>query len=57
MAPSIESEDADRLARELARDELAKQLRRISTESARLPLLDARPEDELLGYDDHGMPL
>ena len=81
MTLSIKSDEADRLARELAAEtgesitdavthaiadrlhrerrahaDVAQRLRRISEEAARLPLLDDRPEDELLGYDDIGAP-
>lgn len=31
-------------------------VRRIQAEAARLPVLDPRPADELLGYDEHGLP-
>ena len=81
MALSIKSDEADRLARELAQmtgesiteavtkaiderlrrerrsaDDVARRLRTLSQEAGRLPLLDDRPEDELLGYDDDGLP-
>lgn len=81
MALSIKSEEADRLARELAAttgesiteavtiaiaerlrrerrstDDLARRLRQLSTEAGRLPVLDDRSEDELLGYDENGLP-
>lgn len=82
MALSIKSDDADRLARELAattgesiteavtralaerldrtrggRDGLAVRLCRLSEEAAALPLLDDRSDDELIGYDDIGVPV
>jgi len=44
MALSIKNDDADRLARELAED------------FRRLPVLDPRSADEILGYDEHGLP-
>ncbi|MBI4862195.1 MAG: type II toxin-antitoxin system VapB family antitoxin [Candidatus Riflebacteria bacterium] len=83
MAFSIKNQEADLLARELAkvtgesltdavttalRDRLArlrarKGPRRLSAElmeighrCARLPLLDGRSPDEILGYDDAGVP-
>ena len=31
-------------------------LREISRRAAKLPVLDDRTPDEILGYDDHGMP-
>lgn len=47
----------ERLERERrARSGLAERLRRLSEEAAALPLLDERSEDELLGYDDIGIP-
>jgi antitoxin VapB len=81
MALSIKSDEADRLARELAaatgesiteavteairmrldttrniRRGLAQRLMKISEVSSRLPRLDDRTDDEILGYDDHGLP-
>jgi antitoxin VapB len=82
MALSIKKEEADRLARELARTTgesmtdavvialqerlervrrqsatgVAERLRRLATEARSLPVLDDRPADEILGYDDHGLP-
>jgi antitoxin VapB len=81
MALSIKSDEADRLARELAaatgesiteavteairmrldttrnvRRGLAQRLMKISEASSRLPRLDHRTDDEILGYDDHGLP-
>ena len=78
---SIKSDEADRLARELAaatgesiteavteairmRLEVSRRARRgleqrlmsISEASSRLPRLDERSDDEILGYDDHGLP-
>lgn len=47
----------DRLRRERrSHDGLAERLRRLSVEAATLPLIDDRSEDELLGYDDSGVP-
>jgi antitoxin VapB len=49
----------DRLAR-VRRDRshrrLADELDEIALEVARLPIRDARPPDEILGYDAHGLP-
>lgn len=81
MALSIKSDEADRLARELAaatgesiteavteairmrldttrnvRRGLAQRLMKISEASGQLPRLDDRTDDEILGYDDHGLP-
>jgi antitoxin VapB len=49
----------ERLTRERARrttHSLAARIRRIQETVAQLPVLDARPADELLGYDDAGLP-
>jgi antitoxin VapB len=83
MALSIKNEEADRLARELARltgesltEAVLKALReRLKRESgrrpsrglrddvarmqariARLPRRDTRNDEELIGYDEHGLP-
>ena len=49
----------DRLARvrrERSRRRLADELDEIARHCARLPVLDARTSDEILGYDEHGLP-
>jgi antitoxin VapB len=49
----------DRLARvrrERAGRRLADELDDIALRCARLPVLDARDADEILGYDEHGLP-
>jgi antitoxin VapB len=49
----------DRLARvrrERARRPLADELDELALQCARLPILDARSEDEILGYDATGNP-
>jgi len=82
MALSIKSDEADRLARELAtetgeslteavvvalQERLARQharrgprmsarLRRLQSDVAMLPVLDPRTPEEILGYDDNGLP-
>lgn len=81
MVLSIKSDEADRLARELAaetgesltdavtealrvrlrevhrpRRHLARRLLAISEGSRRLPRLDDRADEEIIGYDDHGPP-
>jgi antitoxin VapB len=82
MALSIKSEEADRLARDLAattgesltdavtialRERLERErgrratnvvirLRRLSDEVRALPVLDDRPPDDILGYDQSGLP-
>ncbi|MBV9613566.1 MAG: type II toxin-antitoxin system VapB family antitoxin [Acidobacteriaceae bacterium] len=45
-----------RVRREKSRRTLAQELEEIATRCARLPVLDARPADEILGYDEHGLP-
>lgn len=48
-----------RLVRETGRKydpTLQEDIRRIQEEVARLPVLDDRTADELLGYDDDGLP-
>lgn len=82
MALSLKHPEADRLARELARETgeglteavivalrerlartrrsrrsgLAAELLRIGKECAALPVLDARPPNDILGYDRDGLP-
>ena len=83
MAFSIKNEEADRLAREVAKrsgesltDAVIHALRerlerlagrrsapgireditRMQARIASLPLLDPRSDDEILGYDDEGLP-
>lgn len=45
-----------RLRRDRSRRSLSDELDRIATHCASLPLLDSRTDDELLGYDDSGLP-
>lgn len=85
MALSIKSDEADRLARELARltgesltdavteslrERLAREerrrrrrpgdvidaLRELREHVASLPVYDTRTPDEIIGYDEHGLP-
>jgi antitoxin VapB len=46
----------ERLRRERSRRRLADELDEIARHCAQLPVLDARTEDEILGYDEHGLP-
>lgn len=48
----------DRLAREHARRRppMSARLRRLQSHVATLPVLDPRTAEEILGYDDHGLP-
>ena len=45
-----------RLRRERTRRRLADELDEIATHCARLPVLDARTPDAILGYDENGLP-
>ena len=50
---------AERLARETQRGthyRMQTAVRRVQERLASLPVLDARDADELLGYDEHGVP-
>jgi antitoxin VapB len=49
----------DRLVRETGRGRdptLREDIRRIQEEVARLPVLDHRSPDEIIGYDENGLP-
>jgi len=48
----------ERLERETRRGRrgIGVEIRRIQERLARLPVLDPRPADEILGYDGHGVP-
>lgn len=50
----------DRLVREAGhngdREQLRAEIRRIQDEFQRLPILDDRTPDEIIGYDEHGLP-
>jgi antitoxin VapB len=45
-----------RLRRERAKRRLADELDAIARECAALPVRDSRSADEILGYDEHGVP-
>lgn len=45
-----------RLRRERSRRRLADELGAIAEHCANLPVKDARPPDDIIGYDDHGVP-
>ncbi|MFZ5468115.1 MAG: type II toxin-antitoxin system VapB family antitoxin [Myxococcota bacterium] len=45
-----------RLRRERSHRRLADELDAIATHCAKLPVRDARNPDEILGYDEHGLP-
>jgi antitoxin VapB len=42
--------------RQRSRRRLADELEAIAEHCANLPVLDARSADEILGYDEHGLP-
>ncbi|MBI5441083.1 MAG: type II toxin-antitoxin system VapB family antitoxin [Deltaproteobacteria bacterium] len=46
----------ERLRRERGERRLADELDDIALHCSRLPVLDARAADEILGYDRHGLP-
>lgn len=46
----------ERLRRERVHRSLADELDEIARHCASLPVLDARPEEEILGYDEQGLP-
>jgi antitoxin VapB len=49
----------ERLARERRRSHaypLVERVRRVQERLRQYPVVDARPADELLGYDEHGLP-
>lgn len=82
MALSIKSEEADRLARQLAAEtgeslteavvvalrerldreparratKMSTRLRRLRSDVAALPVIDARTPEEIIGYDGNGLP-
>ena len=81
MALSIKTEEADRLARELAaatgeslteavtvairerlfrlradKDAYIERVRRLQAEFAAATIIDTRSDDEIIGYDEHGLP-
>jgi antitoxin VapB len=45
-----------RLRRERTNRRLADELDEIALHCARLPVRDSRPPDEIMGYDDKGLP-
>jgi antitoxin VapB len=46
----------DRVRRERSRRRLADELEEIAEHCASLPVLDARTAEEIIGYDDIGLP-
>lgn len=58
LTDAIRTAVRDRLERETRRGHrgIGAGVRRIQERLARLPVLDARSADEIMGYDDHGVP-
>jgi antitoxin VapB len=46
----------ERVRRERSRRPLADELMKIAEHCANLPVLDRRSAEEILGYDEHGLP-
>jgi hypothetical protein len=55
MAPNIQDAEGREPAAKVAR--LADELDEIVLRFAQLPVLDARSPDEILGYDEYGLPI
>jgi hypothetical protein len=55
MARGIDDEEPDERVRQSATG-VAQRLQQLAAEARHLPVLDARPADEILGYGDHGLP-
>ncbi len=58
ITQAVEVAVSERLDRRAGRPsrQLADELDRIALRCAALPLLDTRSDDEILGYDEHGLP-
>ena len=60
LTDAIRTALRDRLAREAQRSRRARgvglEIRRIQERVARLTVLDKRSPEEIIGYDDHGLP-
>ncbi len=54
MALSIKDPETDRIVRDLAA--VTGESMTVALRCAALPILDERSEDEILGYDDDGLP-
>jgi len=52
----LEREEGQKPARKLMGNELVRELDKITQRFAKLPVLDDRPADEIIGYDEHGLP-
>jgi antitoxin VapB len=59
LTTAVETALRERLERERSRSRastIARRLRALSDEVHALPVLDPRAADEILGYDEHGIP-
>ena len=58
LTDAVRAAVRDRLERERRRGRpgIAAEVRRIQERLARLPVLDARPPDEIIGFGTHGAP-
>jgi antitoxin VapB len=58
LTEAIRAALRERLERQRTRGsrDAAAGIRRIQERIARLPVVDSRTADEILGYDDHGLP-
>ena len=58
LTEAIRKALSERLERETqrARGRIGAEIRRIQERLARLPVRDERSPDQILGYDDHGLP-
>lgn len=59
MAKAVQQALAEKLAKvenEAAKEALIADLNRIARKSASLPVLDPRTPEEILGYDEFGLP-
>jgi antitoxin VapB len=58
LTEAIRRAVSERLERERrrSRSRVGARIRRIQERLARLPVLDERCPEEILGYDDHGLP-
>ncbi len=59
LTDAIRNALRDRLEREKGRSypSIAAKIRRVQERVARLPVLDSRPADDLVQYDEHGVPV
>lgn len=56
MDDTAEIQDRNTEQRKRDREALAQELREMARRVSALPVLDDRTEDEILGYDENGIP-